>query len=152
MKIVHSTKALQAFHDLRKGIPQSPLVDDRLVCPSQDWLTGTFWPWAKGYLRTYTPERFDCDDFCDKLRVLFTECLVATSDAGNVGKAFFTCYVKLNGDLNGVRDGYHATNLVLVDDGTENGKLVFFEPQNGRVTDAKTAVDSGLADPYFIIL
>jgi hypothetical protein len=152
MKTVDYRTVLQAFHSLQPGTPQSPLADAQLVCPSEDWLRDRFWPWAKGYLRSYTPEKYDCENFCEKMRVLFTECLAETTTVGNVGSAFFTCFVKLSGDLNGVRDGNHATNLVLVDDGSEDGKLVFFEPQNGRITDAKTAVHSGVALPYFIQL
>lgn len=152
MKVADYRTVLQAFHSLKPGIPQSPLTDSSFVCPSAAWLTGTFWPWARGYLRDYTPEKYDCENFCEKVRVLFTECLAADRSIGPAGSAVFICFLDLNGSLNGVTDGRHATLLVLVDDGSEDGTLMFFEPQNGRLTDAKTAVDSGVARPVFICL
>lgn len=152
MKTVDYRTVLQSFHDLKRGIPQSPLSDDAFVCPSAAWLTGTFWTWAKPYLRDYSPQKYDCENFCEKIRVLLTECLADDDSIGPVGCACFIACLDLHGDLNGVRDGRHATLLVLVDDGSEDGRLMFFEPQNGRITDAKAAVDSGVAVPVFICL
>lgn len=152
MKTVDYRKVLQAFHSLKRGIPQSPLSDDAFAYPSESWLTGTFWPWARRYLRGYAQQKYDCENFCEKIRTLLTECLAADDSIGPVGFACFIVTLDLHGDLNGVTDGRHATLLVLVDDGSEDGKLMFFEPQNGRITDAKTAVDSGVAVPVFICL
>lgn len=152
MKTVGYRTVLQAFHDLKRGIPQSPLSDDAFVSFSEAWLTGTFWPWAKPYLRDYSPQKYDCENFCEKIRVLLTECLAADDSIGPVGCACFIAMLDLHGDLNGVSDGRHATLLVLIDDGSEDGRLMFFEPQNGRITDAKAAVASGVAVPVFICL
>ncbi len=147
MNIVPATRLQNDLNDLYKAL-MSPVRDGRVACPSYDWLAGPFADFVRDNVRTYVPEKFDCDDFALKAVVLATEALNASDEITGCGHSIGICYLHVAGNLNGVTDANHATNIVRLDD----GRLMFFEPQNRGIMDAREAVAAGLAKPYFYLL
>ena len=144
MNIVPATRLLGDLNDLFPALT-SPIRDNQVACPSYAWLSGPFADFVRANVQTYVPEKFDCDDFALKTVVLATEALNESDDLSNCGHSIGICYLHINGNLNGVTDGNHATNIVRIDD----GRLVFFEPQNRGIIDARGVVRDGIAKPYF---
>lgn len=135
--------------------------DARYFLPSRQWLGNTFAPFLKGefwqYQRRYIKSKFDCENFAFEAELeadieryvmsraarfavkAATRSLVANPAIEDAGHAFLYAEVSIlpGRELNGVRDGKHATNLVLHPDGSAS----FFEPQNSFITDAHEALD-----------
>lgn len=149
MNIVDKSRIHQELLDLYPAT-LTPIRDARLACPSRHWLVGPFSEFLKDNLRNYTPEKYDCDDFGLKAVVLATECLNETADLSECGHSVGLCFTHIvgeRGSLNGVADGYHACNLVRLDD----GDWIFYEPQNQRLTDARKSIAAGVAKPTHYI-
>lgn len=150
MNVVDRSRVHQELLDLYPAT-LVPIRDNRLACPSRPWLVGAFSEFLKANLRSYTPDKYDCDDFAFKTTVLATESLNESEGLEKCGHSVGIVYVNIigvKGDLNGVTDGYHCCNLVRLDDGT----WVFYEPQNQRLTNARIAIAAGIAIPTHYLL
>lgn len=124
---------IQSPAQLRALLPagcQSFFADDEYAEPTQEWITGKFYPWfwqmrtALG-LRAYD-RRNDCDNFARAAAQAAEDCHAltpATSDGARasalaVGEFWYT---KDAG-------GAHAICCASI-----GGALIFFEPQNGDI-------------------
>lgn len=119
--------------------------DKVLFCPSSGWLKD----FSEYLLENRAPgldEAWDCDDYA--LEAVAQASVACRESSKDTGHTFVYCTVRLWSELNGVmpKDDQiigHACNLVR----TESGAMVFFEPQNGRMTDAKVAIYDGFVSP-----
>lgn len=150
MNILDSRSIINELYGFGTGALISPMRDVKVACPSIEWLS-EFWDKVlKPSIHTWTPEKFDCDDFCYRCVDRATECLVQSGHLSGCGHAVIICYLNIHpdkGGLNGVMDGNHATMLVRTDE-----KWVFFEPQNGLIRDAEEVIFNEIAKPYFFLL
>ena len=143
--VIHSQQYLkEAYAALGKAHYSTPR-DANVVCPHEDWFVREYIPHLDKITLPYVAETYDCDDFVDEARLLLTRSLCITPEFR--GKGHSLAYVEgaIRGDLNGVRDGMHATGLIRF----SNGRLCFFEPQPStqRLTDAKDACAAGIFIP-----
>jgi hypothetical protein len=146
MNIISSQTLHQELLNLFPSATITPPRDARYACPSESWLTHDFAEYVRREIQTkYVAEKFDCDDFTLETICLATKALNETAELRSCGHTIGMSYVMVKGNLNGVRDSFHACNLVRLDD----GRWVFFEPQNQRMTDANIAIRDGVATPTF---
>ena len=148
MKVVDCKEFISDCYKLSPTALISPMRDGKLACPSYEWLEGPFSEFVRDNMQHYVTEKFDCDDFALKTVVLGTEALNATDSLIGCGHSIGIAYAFINGELNGVRDGNHATNIVRLDD----GRVVFYEPQNQKIEFAESVVENGTVKPYFFFL
>lgn len=146
MNIIDSRTLAGEVHDLNTNAVTSYPRDNQLACVSSAWLAGPFTDFVRSNTRKYTPEKYDCDDFSYKAVTLIVEALNETDGLTDCGVAFGLVKLHIVGELARVRDGNHMCNLARLD----NGSIVFYEPQNGIITDARAAIRSGVARPYQI--
>lgn len=132
---------------MNTGALISPIRDARVACPSEAWLKQFYSDVLKPCTHTWTTEKFDCDDFSIRAVDRATECLVQTADLSECGHGICISYIHVRGNLANVTDTNHACNIIRLDD-----RWVFFEPQNGIITDAEEAIADGRANPYFFLL
>ena len=112
--------------------------DAMVMLPHREWLD-EFGRYLEAGNPRYASGRWDCDDFA--MRAVTEASLALAGQEGlECGHAFLVCTVVIieGCELNGVGGGAHATNLVKCADGA----WYFFEPQNGKVTEWKAAVDA----------
>lgn len=138
MKTVPSTVFRKALADA--GFTMlSPALDAAVNCPSRAWLERDFSDYLAGVQLPGFAEAVDCDD-----RAMFARVMAGYSSAlagARVGVAFAVVWITIyEAEFNGIPGpGLHATNAVLLDDGT----LVAYEPQSGTLADFKEALDRG---------
>lgn len=106
------------------------MTDGEYFLPSLSWVTGEFSRIVQDEFKRNgpTPESWDCDDAALQAMVLARK---ANRQRGS-GIAFGYAGGMLVSELNGIKAGIHATNLVLCND----GNLYLYEPQNGKITRA----------------
>ncbi len=124
--------------------------DREVYCPSMEWVKG-FGEYLVLGRKAGVGECWDCDDFAMEAVAEASE--ACRYGAIRVGHTFVYCTVRMWGELNGIEvEGDqivgHATNLVRLN----GGEFVFFEPQNGRITDARVAIDNGVVAPVNALL
>lgn len=112
-----------------------PPRDANLALPSTEFLAQLF-DWVKDMMPKYAKESWDCDDFA--MRMVTEASILLTKLNPGCGHSIFYCTLRIveGCDLNGIAGGAHATCIVK----TSDRGWVFFEPQNGRNTDVKTAM------------
>ena len=122
--IITSTEIEERF-DVPVLVP-----DVHYFVPSKKWLLKTFYNWYQNQLFSMGlsyRKNFDCDKFARGYAWLASVCLGAMytngikSDGIAVGEVFYS--------IAGNRDRGHAINCAFID----NKKLVFIEPQTGKI-------------------
>jgi len=122
--------------------------DAQIFCPSESWLV-EFGDFLKANNLLAQRESWDCDDYA--LSAVSEASIACRAAALDCGHSFVYCTVRLWGALNGLDVPWgsgHACDLVRLD----SGVYVFFEPQNGTFSDAKTALDSLVVRPVNALL
>jgi hypothetical protein len=105
-------------------------TDGEYFLPSLVWLGSEFSRIVQDEFHRNRPtaESWDCDDAALQAMVLARR---ANRQRGS-GIAFGYVGGMLTREVNGIKAGIHATNLVLCND----GNLYLYEPQNGKITRA----------------
>ena len=122
--------------------------DAQIYCPQESWLQ-EFGEFLNANNLLAQKEAWDCDDYA--LAAVSEASIACRSAALGTGHSFVYCSIRLWGPLNGLDAPWgsgHACNLVRLD----SGVYVFFEPQNGTFSDAKTALDSLVVRPVNALL
>lgn len=127
---------------LELGFDVDPPLDDELICPSAEWLDqfGVYLFRRRPFYRT---QSFDCDNFSAWASVLATEALLR-ADLKDADHSVIRAYFRNNKTVHGIPEGNHAANVVWLDD----GRVVLFEPQNGKWSDLAGLVADGSVTPY----
>ena len=141
---VISKSAVELGRELEAlGFSLTEFSDRTYIIPHLDWVI-EYSKWVKNAPIQYIEESEDCDDISD---AAVTEAMFAQNANPALhgrGKAFFRCTVTINnGQLNGVPEGGHATNIIRVSD----GYWILFERQNGKWCKVVDALAGGNVSP-----
>lgn len=123
--------------------------DDKVYCPSHEFMVGEFSERLDKLTPKYIQSAYDCEDFCAEAQALMArvvgDYVSRHDDLPKAGNSLGYIEGIIRGELNGVRDGVHAT-LFFLDD---NDVIWFYEPQPStpRTTDAFQAMESGIFVP-----
>ena len=116
-----------------------PALDKNVNCPSRSWLKNDFSAYLSKMKMPGFEEAADCDDWA-----IFAKAMASYANGlsnAKVGVAFAVVWITIyEATFNGIPGpGLHATNAVLLDDGT----LIAYEPQTQTFADFKEALDRG---------
>ena len=139
--IIDSEKLFVPFYNHKK-LPQSFIVSDQdYFCPTDLMIKNEIYPKFTWWLRSMQwakwKHRWDCDNFADAFKLFSCGYYESTIESTANGIAIGTMFYNANQKAEDGLKGGHAINIIDTedeknDDGTENFKLLFFEPQNGQ--------------------
>lgn len=123
-------------------IPQNFSISDvDFFCPTYDMvkdeLFPKYWKWLQALKLTKWVHKWDCDNFADSFKLFccgyYEQVIESEANGIAVGVVYYVANSKAEDELSGA----HAINIVYIqdeknDDGSDNFKLLFVEPQNGK--------------------
>ena len=118
------------------------ISDSNYFCPTQEMVLNEifpkYWRWMQSLRWSKWVHRWDCDNFADAFKLFacgyYEQVIESTANGIAVGVINYMANQRAE---DGVRGG-HAINIIYAedeknDDGTGNFKLLFLEPQNGKI-------------------
>lgn len=123
-------------------VPKNFVISDKdYFCPTQDMILNEiypkYWRWMQSLKWSKWMHKWDCDNFADAFKLFSCGYYEQVIESTANGIAIGTIYYMANSRAEDGLKGGHAINIIYAqdeknDDGSENFKLLFLEPQNGE--------------------
>ena len=141
--IISSQQLINPWRISNKNLPKNFVLSDKdYFCPTldmvQDELFPKYWKWLQSLKLTKWVHRWDCDNFADAFKLFscgyYEQTIESTANGIAIGVINYMAIAKAENNLS----GGHAINIVYIDDGknddgSDNFRPIFIEPQNGRI-------------------
>jgi hypothetical protein len=139
--IISNQDLLVPFYN-NKTLPKNFVISDKdYFCPIQDMITNEifpkYWRWMQSLRWSKWMHRWDCDNFADAFKLFscgyYEQVIESTANGIGIGVINYMANQRAE---DGVKGG-HAINIIYAqdeknDEGSDNFKLLFLEPQNGK--------------------
>jgi len=139
--IIDSNQLFAPFYNSNK-LPKSFIISDSdYFCPTDLMIKNEIYPkfnwWLKSMKWAQWKHKWDCDNFADAFKLFACGYYERTIESTANGIAIGAIHYMANSRAEDGIQGAHAINIIYAedeknDDGTENFKLTFLEPQNGE--------------------
>jgi hypothetical protein len=141
--IISSQQLIEPWRVSNKNLPRNFVLSDKdYFCPTldmvRDELFPKYWQWLKSLKLTRWVHRWDCDNFADAFKLFscgyYEQTIESTANGIAIGVINYMAIAKAENNLS----GGHAINIVYIDDGknddgSDNFRPIFIEPQNGKI-------------------
>lgn len=127
-----ATEIQQLMWDTDLSASAEFVLDREYGLPTESWITDVLYPelfqeLKRDGLWKYAAESNDCDDFAARARLVANKLNNSTTNNGKRGIAFGEYHYYSN------IGGQHALNFAITKDGQSKYRIVFFEPQTGKI-------------------
>ena len=131
------------FYNNTSIIPKNFVISDtNYFCPTIDMVRNElfpkYWTWLQSLKLTKWVHKWDCDNFADSFKLFSCGYYEQNIESDANGIAVGVIHYKANSKAENGLQGGHAINIVYIDDGknddgSDNFRPIFIEPQNGKI-------------------
>ena len=141
--IIQNKQLLLPFYNNNSIIPKNFVISDtNYFCPTIDMVRNElfpkYWTWLQSLKLTKWVHKWDCDNFADSFKLFSCGYYEQNIESDANGIAVGVIHYKANSKAEIGLQGGHAINIVYIDDGknddgSDNFRPIFIEPQNGKI-------------------
>jgi len=141
--IIQNKQLLVPFYNNNNIIPKNFVISDtNYFCPTIEMVTNElfpkYWTCLQSLKLTKWVHKWDCDNFADAFKLFCCGYYDQNIESDANGIAIGVINYRANSKAENGLQGGHAINIVYIDDGknddgSDNFRPIFIEPQNGKI-------------------